>query len=94
MFTGLPMNPSWILATVLLAAGGVKNATKHRNSKTINGLEDRQFSNHKYFYEWKEMRKGNGFLFSMSKIGDQETKGLSLSTRDIIGYNLFKMSFK
>lgn len=94
MFTGLPMNHSWILATVLLAASGMKNAAKHRNSKRINGLEDAQSSNHKYFYEWNEMHKGNGFLLSMSKIGDQETKGSPLSKRDIIGYNLFEERLK
>lgn len=30
MFTGLPMNHSWIVGTVLLAAGGVKDAAKHK----------------------------------------------------------------
>lgn len=58
--TRCPLVFPWIL----LAAGGVKNASVPQKKKKI--LEDRQFSNHKNFYEWKS-RKRNYSLFSISK---------------------------
>lgn len=37
MFTGLPMNHSWIGAIVLLAAGVVKEATQPQNTEIPGG---------------------------------------------------------
>lgn len=72
MFTGLPLNHSWIADTVLLAAGGAKDAT--RNS-WMNGMADGQSSTINMSMNGKVMRniQRNRFLFSMSKIGNQDT---------------------
>lgn len=56
------MSHGWTEATVLFAAGGVKDATRPQSKeipggKKKEGLDDGESANRKYFYEWGKKRQ-------------------------------------